>query len=62
MNDHDYPSHDDDHIGTCTALLHELPPDDFDVDYGDATEFSITNFLISAAVFSIVMFVAFKFL
>ena len=52
-------AHYNSHESSITALLDEMPPDDFDNDYGDASQFSITGFLMTAAAFAAGMFMMF---
>lgn len=47
MNDHGYPSHDDEHFGLSTALLHEMPPEDFEHDYEDGFDLALKNLAIA---------------
>ena len=62
MNDLDSPLDDRSNWNSCTASISEMSPQDFEVDYDDAAEFSITSFLISAAIFSVVVFIMFRFM
>ena len=61
MNDHDYPQYNS-HEASITALLDEMPPEDFDIDYSGGEEFSIAGYLVTVAMVASVMFIMFKFL
>ena len=59
MNDHDYPSDDHSHWGSSSAALHEMPPEDFEVDYSEGYELTIKNLLIALIVGLAVIFIVF---
>jgi len=59
MNDHDYPSDENSHWGLSTALLHEMPPEDFEGDHEDGYELSIRNLSVAFVIGLAVVFLVF---
>ncbi len=59
MNDHDYPSEDSSHWGSSSAALHEMPPEDFEVDYSDGYDLTLKNLAIAMVVGLLTIFIVF---
>jgi hypothetical protein len=60
MNDHDYPSDENSHFGLSTALLDEMPPQDFENEDGHlGFDLTIKNLLISLVAGLVVIFFVF---
>ena len=60
MNDHDYPSDENSHFGLSTALLDEMPPQDFEIEHEhDGFDLTIKNLLIALVVGLAVIFFVF---